>query len=117
MTRRFLASRCRAPGWGIFYGLHTIISQLICSACRALQLSVFQKTEVSSPVEDDVVQQLDAYDFTSRFELGGDVDVAWRWLKAAAGVVVGHDDGGGAVAEGIGEDFAWMHGAAVNQAN
>ena len=46
----------------------------------SLQPSGFQKTEVSGPVEDDVVQQLDTYDFTRRFELGGDVDVALRRL-------------------------------------
>jgi hypothetical protein len=40
------------------------------------QLSVFQKTEVFGPVEDDMVQQLNSYNFTGRFELGGDVDVA-----------------------------------------
>jgi hypothetical protein len=33
----------------------------------SLQRSSFQKTEVSGPVENDVVQQLDAHDFTRRF--------------------------------------------------
>ncbi len=64
-----------------------------------------------------MVQQLDAYDFTRRFELGGDVDVAWRRFKAAAGMVVGDDDCRGAVGQRIGEDFARMNRAAVNQAN
>jgi len=30
-------------------------------------------------------------------------------------VVVGDNDGGSAVGESIGEDFAWMHGTAVDQ--
>ena len=42
----------------------------------SLQPSVFKKTEVSGPVEDDVVQQLDANDCARSLELGGDVDVA-----------------------------------------
>ena len=64
-----------------------------------------------------MVQQLDAYDFTSRFELGGDVDVALRRFNAAAGMIVGDDDSRSSVGKCIREDFAWMHGAAVNQAN
>ncbi len=47
----------------------------------SLQPSSFQETEVSSPVEDDVVQQFDAYDFTRRLELCGDVDVALRRFR------------------------------------
>ena len=75
----------------------------------SLQPSSFQKTEVSGPVEDDVVQQLDAHDFTRRFELGGDVDVALRRLHTAAGVIVGNDDRRSPVGQCIREDFARMH--------
>lgn len=64
-----------------------------------------------------MIQQHDAYDLTRRFDLCGDVDVAGRGFEAAAGVIMGDDDGGGAVCKCIGEDFARMYGAAVNQAN
>jgi hypothetical protein len=39
-----------------------------------------------------VIQQFDAYDFTRRFELGGDVDVALRWFNTTAGVIVRDND-------------------------
>jgi hypothetical protein len=45
---------------------------------RSLQLSAFQKTEVPGPVEDDVIQQVNAHDGARGLELGGDGDVAWR---------------------------------------
>jgi len=78
-------------------------------------LSVLQKAKVSSSVEDDVVQQLDADDFTRRFELGGDVDVALRRFNTSAGVIVGNDDSRGPVGQRIREDFARMNRAPVNQ--
>ena len=83
----------------------------------SLQLSGFQETEVSSPVEDDVVKQLDAYNFTRRFELGGDVDVALRRFNTTAGVIVGNDDSRSTVGQCIREDFARMNRTPVNQAN
>ena len=86
-------------------------------AQRPLQLCVLQKAKVSSPVEDDVVQQLDAYDFARRFELGGDVDVALRRFNTTAGVIVGNDDSRSTVGQCIRKDFARMNRAPVNQAN
>ena len=84
---------------------------------RPLQPSGFQKTEVFVPVEDDVVQQFDADDCARRLELGGDVDVAGRRFDAAAGMIVGHDDRRSPVGHRIGEDFARMNRAAVEQAD
>lgn len=43
----------------------------------------------------------------------GDGDVAGRWFESPAGVIVGDNDGGGAVGQGVGEDFVGMHGAAA----
>ena len=79
-----------------------------------LQLSFFQKAKVSRAVEDDVVEQLDAYDFTSRFELGGDLDVIGRWFKAAAGVIVGHDEGRCGCLKGDAEDDTRVDRRPVN---
>ena len=83
----------------------------------SLQLSPFQKTEVSGPVEDDVVQQLDAEDCPRSLKLGGNGDVVGRWFETSAGVVVGDDDPRGAIRKRIGEDFARMNRTAVNEAN
>jgi hypothetical protein len=40
-----------------------------------LQRPRFQEAEVTRPVEDDVVEQVDADDNSGGFELGCDVDV------------------------------------------
>ena len=64
-----------------------------------------------------MVEQLDAYDFTRRFELGGDVDVALRRFSTTAGVVVGNDDSRSPVGQCIREDFARMNQASGERAN
>ena len=64
-----------------------------------------------------MVQQLDAYDLTSRFELGGDVDVALRRFNTTAGVIVGDNNSRSTVGQRIREDFARMNRTPVKQAN
>ena len=63
----------------------------------ALQRSGFQEAEISRPVEDDVVEQVDADNGSGCFELCSDVDVALGWLQAAAWMIMSDDDGGGTV--------------------
>ena len=46
----------------------------------ALQRPRLQEAEVARPVEDDVVEQVDADDGSSGLELCGDVDVVGRWI-------------------------------------
>jgi hypothetical protein len=53
-----------------------------------LQLPSFQEAEIVRPVENDVVEQIDANYRTSGFELCGDPYIAGRRFEAAAGVVV-----------------------------
>src|SRR5437773_11345727 len=80
-----------------------------------LQLSVLQKAEISAAVDNDVIEKLYADAFSGGLELAGYVCVAKRWFQASGRMVVRHNDAGGAVGHGIGEDFARMNRTAVNE--
>ena len=64
-----------------------------------------------------MVQELDAEGLTGGFQLSGDGDIVFAGGEVAGGVVVGDDDGGCAVGDGVGEDLAGMDLGFVNQAD
>lgn len=57
----------------------------------------FQKAVIGVPVEDDVVEKLNAHDLPGPLDLPCNLDIGRRRLKGASGMVVGHDDGGSPV--------------------
>ena len=55
--------------------------------------------------EDEVVQHGDAQELACALEAFGDIAVVRAWHKVPAGVVVGDDDGGGPLTQGVGENL------------
>jgi len=55
--------------------------------------------------EDEVVQHGDAQQLACALEAFGDIAVVRAWHQVPAGVVVGDDDGGGPLTQGVGEDL------------
>lgn len=56
-------------------------------------------------VEDDVIEDGDAHDFSGLFHALGDVHVGAGGLQGPHGMVVGEDDGNGSIADRSGKDF------------
>ena len=64
-----------------------------------------------------MIQKPYAEDLAGGLEPGGDVDIFLAGFQAAGGVVVGDDDGRGAVGNGVGEDFTWVDLGFVDEAD
>lgn len=77
--------------------------------------SRFLKTVVAFTRHNDVVQNADAENLCRFGQLLVDFQVGGAGLKVAGWVVVGKDDGGGTVGDYIGEDFARVDLAPVEQ--
>ena len=80
-----------------------------------LELSALQETKVSTPIEDDVIQQGDTQYHPRRLKLTGHLNVSDRWLKASGGMVVGNDDRRCAIRQRVCEDLAWVNRRPVDQ--
>src|SRR3989338_5122836 len=69
------------------------------------QIIFLEKTVIAGFVEYDVVEQFDANRFAGGLEAAGGLDVFAGRDEVRAGMIVGDDDGGGAVGQGVGEEF------------
>jgi hypothetical protein len=58
---------------------------------------------------DDVVEESDAEQVGAGLEAVGYFDVVGADFEVSAGVIVGYDDRGGAVGDGVGKDFAGVN--------
>ena len=63
--------------------------------------------------DNDMIQQIDADHFGGCLQLLRNLTVGAARGGIAAGMVVHHDQGAGAEANGLPEDFSGMHGAAT----
>ena len=68
-------------------------------------------------IEDDVIEELDAEEFSDSLQPAGYVDVFFAGGERAGRMVVGNNDGTGAVGNGIGEYFARVHLRLVGDAD
>lgn len=82
-----------------FSGLHSGTSQL----------PVVQEAVEPAGGEDDVVDQAHPEDLTRLLEGLGDETIVGAGGDVAGGVVVGADDRGGAVGDGVGEYLPGVH--------
>ena len=88
----------------------------VCSVHR-LQASRFQKTEVLTPVEDDVVQQRNPDYRARRLDLTGDLDVGCRGLQASCWVIVGDDNRRRSIRQRVRKHFARMDWRPIDQSD
>lgn len=64
-----------------------------------------------------MIQERDANDLSGLLQPASDLDVGWGWCERSGGMIVGHDDAGGAIPYRVSEHFARMDGATVHQAD
>ena len=107
LTPRISGAACPRP-------LHAIVG---LSVVFSLDQSRLLIAVVAGLGDDDVVKNPDAEYLGGLGELLMNGEVGIAGLGIAGWVVVGEDDGGGAVGDYIGEDFARMNLAPVEQAD
>ena len=78
------------------------------------EMSGFEEAKTLVAIEDDVVQQSNAEDITSCLHLRGDLHISGARFRAGCRLVVGHDHGGGAICQRVGEQCAWVQGGRVD---
>ena len=58
--------------------------------------------------DDDVVDEVDTYNFSGAYEVSGDADIGFTGTVFPAGMVVDEDDAGGIGLDGGSENLPWM---------
>jgi hypothetical protein len=75
------------------------------------------EAEVRFLGDDDVVEDAEAEKLGGFGQLVVSAAVGFAGLRVAVGMVVGEDDGGGAISYHVGEDFARVDGRLIEQAD
>ena len=67
--------------------------------------------------ENDVIQKFNTEGLSGLFQAFCNFDILFAWCESAGRVVVGDDDGGGPIGDGIGKDLAGMNLGFIDQAD
>ena len=68
-------------------------------------------------VENDMVQKFNAECFPGCLELSSDLDILFAGSQSADRVVMGYDNTGGPIGDGISEDLPWVYLGLIDQTN
>ncbi len=71
-------------------------------------IPVVDEGNVLPAADDDVIKDPDTDEFADFAEPAGDLDVLLAGCRIAAGMIVEEDDGGGAVADDLSVNVAWL---------